>query len=43
VEISDAKWWHYQQLPDYVPPSTIMAGRLIQSFIDEMAKEVSQH
>ena len=43
VEISDAKWWHYQQLPDYVPPSTIMAGRLIQSFIDEMAREVSQH
>lgn len=42
-EISEAKWWHYKKLPEYVPPNTIMAGRLIQSFIDETDKQVSQH
>lgn len=39
IEISDAQWWHYQQLPEFIPPVTIMAGRLIQSFIDEVSKQ----
>ena len=42
VEISEARWWNYQELPEFVPPPTIMSGRLIRSFIDEMSGEVSQ-
>ena len=39
VEISDAQWWHYQQLPEFIPPPTIMAGRLIQTFVEEVSKQ----
>lgn len=38
VEISEAQWWHYQQLPEFIPPPTIMAGRLIQAFVDQVSK-----
>ena len=34
-EISEAGWFRYDQLPSFVPPSTIMSGQLIQQFIDE--------
>ncbi len=39
IEISDAQWFHYQQMPEFIPPVTIMAGQLIQSFIDEVCKQ----
>lgn len=39
VEISEAQWCHYQQLPEFIPPPTIMAGRLIQTFVDEVSKQ----
>jgi len=42
VEISEARWWNYQELPEFVPPPTIMSGRLIRSFFDEMSGELSQ-
>ena len=39
-EISRAKWWHYQEVTlNMFRPNTIMAGRLIQSFIDETDKK----
>jgi NAD+ diphosphatase len=37
VEISEAHWCHYDDLPEYVPPPTIMAGRLIKQFVDEVS------
>ncbi len=35
IEISEAYWCHYKDLPHYVPPPTIMGGRLIKQFVDE--------
>jgi len=35
VEISEAGWFPYDQLPFKIPPSTIMSGQLIQQFVDE--------
>ena len=35
VEIAEARWFKYDQLPSLVAPTTIMAGRLIQQFVDE--------
>ena len=35
VEISEAAWFRYDQLPAFVPPPTIMSGQLIQQFVDE--------
>lgn len=32
-EITDARWWHYRELPT-VPPSTTLSGQLIQTFVD---------
>lgn len=37
VEISEAHWCRYDDLPHYVPPPTIMSGRLIKHFVDEAA------
>lgn len=37
VEISEAHWCRYDELPQYVPPPTIMSGRLIKYFVDEAA------
>lgn len=34
VEISDAQWWRYDNLPSIVPPPTVMSGLLIQRFVD---------
>ncbi len=35
VEIAEAHWFKYDQLPAVVAPATIMAGRLIKQFVDE--------
>ena len=35
VEIAEARWFKYDQLPSVVAPPTIMAGRLIQLFVEE--------
>ena len=35
VEIAEANWHRYDQLPDVIAPSTIMAGRLIEQFVME--------
>jgi NAD+ diphosphatase len=35
VEIAEAHWFKYDQLPSVVAPPTIMAGRLIQLFVEE--------
>lgn len=35
IEISEADWFPYDQLPFKIPPSTIMSGQLIQQFVDE--------
>jgi NAD+ diphosphatase len=35
VEIAEANWHRYDQLPEVIAPPTIMAGRLIQQFILE--------
>lgn len=35
IEISEAHWCNYDDLPHYVPPPTIMSGRLIKQFVDE--------
>lgn len=37
-EISEAQWWQYDQLPEFVPPPTIMAGRLIEAFLEAVRK-----
>ena len=39
IEISEAYWCHYRDLPHYVPPPTIMGGRLIKQFVDEVSAE----
>jgi len=35
VEIAEAHWFKYDQLPSVIAPPTIMAGRLIQQFVNE--------
>ena len=35
IEIVEAHWWHYNQLPDILPPIATMSGRLIAQFIEE--------
>ena len=35
VEIAEANWHRYDQLPDVIAPPTIMAGRLIEQFVME--------
>jgi len=35
IEIVEAHWWHYNQLPDILPPIATMSGRLIAQFIKE--------
>jgi NAD+ diphosphatase len=38
VEISEAHWWHYQQLPEFIPPANVIAGELIRKFVSEVAE-----
>ena len=35
IEIAEANWFRYDNLPSILAPPTIMAGRLIKQFIDE--------
>ncbi|MFV0276143.1 MAG: NAD(+) diphosphatase [Parahaliea sp.] len=35
AEIADAQWFHYRQLPQ-IPPSSSVAGRLIRHYIDTL-------
>jgi NAD+ diphosphatase len=35
IEIAEADWFRYDNLPSILAPPTIMAGRLIKQFIDE--------
>ena len=39
VEISEAHWCRYDDLPHYVPPPTIMSGRLIKHFVDQASAQ----
>lgn len=36
-EITEAHWWHYRQLPQHPPASTI-SGRLIQQYLDSISQ-----
>lgn len=36
VEISEAQWCHYQQLPAFIPPANVIAGELIRTFVREL-------
>ncbi len=36
VEISQAQWWQYDNLPPSIPPPTVMSGLLIQRFVDRV-------
>lgn len=36
VEIAEAHWWHYKELPAILPPLTSMSGRLIARFVEEV-------
>ena len=38
VEISEAQWCHYQQLPEFIPPTNVIAGELIRTFVRELAQ-----
>ena len=35
VEIAEAFWFRYDQLPPIIAPPTIMAGKLIKKFVEE--------
>ena len=35
VEIAEANWFHYKQLPEKIAPPGIIAGALIKQFVDE--------
>jgi NAD+ diphosphatase len=37
VEIKDAKWFHYSELP-YTPPTYTISGQLIKAFVDSFAR-----
>ena len=36
LEIAEAHWWHYQALPEVLPPLASMSGRLIARFVEEV-------
>ena len=35
VEIAEADWFRYDQMPGIIAPPTIMSGRLLQQYIDD--------
>lgn len=35
IEIAEANWFHYKQLPETIAPPGIIAGALIKRFVDE--------
>jgi NAD+ diphosphatase len=35
IEIAEADWFRYDNLPGIIAPPTIMSGRLLQQYIDE--------
>ena len=37
LEIAEAYWWHYKELPDILPPLSSMSGRLIARFVEEVS------
>ncbi|MDP4653747.1 MAG: NAD(+) diphosphatase [Porticoccaceae bacterium] len=37
AEIEEAHWWHYQAMPERLPPLTTMSGRLIARFLEEVS------
>ncbi len=37
LEIAEAYWWHYQELPEILPPLSSMSGRLIARFVEEVS------
>lgn len=37
-EITDARWWHYQELPQHPPTSTI-SGRLINDYLNRIRRK----
>lgn len=38
AEINDAAWWHYKDLPESLPGSYSIAGKLIEAAVTELAK-----
>ncbi|MDA7853346.1 NAD(+) diphosphatase [Porticoccaceae bacterium] len=36
LEIAEAHWWHYKELPAILPPLSTMSGRLIARFVEEV-------
>jgi NAD+ diphosphatase len=38
-EIAEARWFRYDHLPPIIAPPTIMAGRLIQKFVEEASAQ----
>ena len=38
-ELSDARWFHFTELPDVLPSSTSMSGRLIGEFLRQVSGE----
>ena len=32
-EISEARWWHCDNMPSAVPPPSVLSGRLIDRFL----------
>ena len=37
IEIAEANWFRYDQLPETIAPPGIMAGRLIQQYVQQAA------
>jgi NAD+ diphosphatase len=37
LEIAEAYWWHYKELPEILPPLSSMSGRLIARFVEEVS------
>jgi NAD+ diphosphatase len=35
IEIAEAKWFRYDQLPGTIAPPGIMSGRLIQTYVEQ--------
>lgn len=38
-ELSDARWFHFTELPDVLPSSASMSGRLIEEFVRQVSGE----
>ena len=37
-EITEASWWHYRELPQH-PPETTISGKLIHDYLDRIRRK----